>query len=87
MNKYCEDISLPTVANRLSDIIIQYETVNKIPVNYESDFEIDDEVVTEEEYLKLMENHNSNKKEEDIMVLEDDVNVILRSAFDNDTKR
>ena len=51
MNKYCEDTSLPTVANQLAEMIVEYETKNKIPIKDDCDFEVDDEIVTEEEFL------------------------------------
>ena len=54
MNKYCEDLNLPTVVNKMADMIIEYETLKRIPFDADSDFEVDDEIVPEEEYLKLI---------------------------------
>jgi hypothetical protein len=50
LNKYCESTDIPTVANRVADIIIDYESNNQISVQDEDDFDIDDEIITEEEF-------------------------------------
>ena len=51
MNKYCEDPNVPSVANRMADIIVEYESEKKIMIENDCDFELDDEEVTEEEFL------------------------------------
>ena len=52
LNKYCEDTSIPSVANKLADTIIQYEINQHIPFLSRNDDQIDDEVIGEEEFLK-----------------------------------
>ena len=51
-NKYSEDTEIPTVANRLADAIVEYEVSRSIPFNQINDEQIDDEVITEEEFLR-----------------------------------
>ena len=51
-NKYCEDTNIPSVANRLAETIVEYETHHEIPFNYIDDDLIDDEIITEEEFLR-----------------------------------
>ena len=51
LNKYCEDTDVPSVANRLADAIVDYEINRQIPIENEGDFEVDDENLTEEQYL------------------------------------
>ena len=51
LNKYCENIEIPSVANRLADTIIEYEVNQSIPFHSRNDDEIDDEIITEEEFL------------------------------------
>ena len=46
MNKYCEDTNIPTVANRVADIIVDYESNREILIENEDDFEMDDELST-----------------------------------------
>ena len=53
MNKYCEDPNLPSVANKLADMIVDFEIASKIPIEDDSDFEIDDEIVSEEQFLEI----------------------------------
>ena len=52
LNKYGEDTDVPTVANRLADAIVDYEVNRHIAIENQDDFEIDDENITEEQYLK-----------------------------------
>ena len=62
-NKYSEDTEIPTVANRLADAIVEYEVSMSIPFNQINDEQIDDEVITEEEFLKnvvVQENKNGH---------------------------
>ena len=51
-NKYCEDTNIPSVANRLAETIVEYEANHEIPFNYKDDDTIDDEIITEEEFLR-----------------------------------
>ena len=46
MNKYCEDTNIPTVANIVADIIVDYESNREILIENEDDFEMDDELST-----------------------------------------
>ena len=55
MNKYCEDPNLPSVANHLAEMIVDYEMTNKIHIENDCDFEVDDEIVTEEEFLQIID--------------------------------
>ena len=55
LNKYCEDTNIPTVANRVADIIVDYETHKEIPFENDDDFEIDDEIINEEEFLRHLD--------------------------------
>ena len=55
LNKYGEDSDLPTVANKLADMINTFELINKIQVDEENDFEVDDEIITEEEFRSKVE--------------------------------
>ena len=43
LNKYCEDLNLPTVCNHFADIVVDYEINRNILINEEEDFDIDDE--------------------------------------------
>ena len=52
LNKYCENINLPSVANKMADIIVDYETSKQIPIENEDDFDVDEEIITEEEFLR-----------------------------------
>ena len=67
LNKYCEDTDVPTVANRLADAIVDYEVNRNVPIENQDDFDIDDENITEEQYLKEMDGfedaENENIKE------------------------
>ena len=53
MNKYCEDPNLPSVANQLAEMIVDYEMSQK----FQSKMWIwnDDEIVNEEEFLKIID--------------------------------
>ena len=55
MDKYCEDPNLPTVANKLASMIVDYEISRKIKIDDLSDFELDDEEVNDEEFLRLVD--------------------------------
>ena len=51
LNKYCENIDIPSVANRVADTIVDYEIMQSIPFQTKDDFDVDDEIITEEEFL------------------------------------
>ena len=61
MNKYCEDPDLPSIANKLAEMIVNYETTKKITIEDTSDFEVDDDILNEEEYLKYLNEVNELK--------------------------
>ena len=67
LNKYCEDTDIPIVANRLAEGIVQYEVAQAIPFHYLDDDKIDDEIITEEEFLSNvdyeMDLHAANHEE------------------------
>ena len=54
-NKYCEDPSLPSVANRMAESIVNFEIRKDIAFNVQDDFDLDDEAITEEEFLANVE--------------------------------
>ena len=56
-NKYGEDTDIPSIANRLADAIVHFEIKNSIQIDDEDDFLIDNEIVTEEQFL------HSNKEQ------------------------
>ena len=55
MNKYCEDPNLPSVANKMAEMIVDYEMAQKVTIENDCDFELDDEIVTEEEFLRIVD--------------------------------
>ena len=55
MNKYCEDQNIPSIANKMADMIVTYEMAQKMIVENDCDFEVDDEIVNEEEFLRLID--------------------------------
>ena len=61
LNKYCEDPNIPSVANRLAETIIEYEINRELPFTNRNDDEIDDEIITEEEFLKNVDDEMSFK--------------------------
>jgi hypothetical protein len=72
LNKYCEDTNITSVANKLADIIVDYETSQTIRIENEDDFEVDDEIITEDEFLRNidqeLDNEESNKDQENLNV-------------------
>ena len=62
LNKYSESTYLSSVADKMADIIIDYETNRDIPVENEDDFEIDDEIITEEEFLRNVDEEMDNEE-------------------------
>ena len=65
LNKYCEDPDLPSVANRLASAIVDYELSKKIPTHVEDDFEVDEEVLTEEQFLEELDDKEQNLEQND----------------------
>ena len=55
VNKYCESIDLPSVANKVAEMIVNYETSKRINIENENDFEIDNEIISEEEFLRTVD--------------------------------
>ena len=51
-NKYCEDNDIPSVANRVAEAIVEYEVAQTIPFHTREDEIVDDEIITEEEFLR-----------------------------------
>ena len=51
LNKYSENTNIASVSNKMADMIVDYETDRGIQVENEDDFEVDDEIITEEEFL------------------------------------
>ena len=62
LNKYCEDINVPTVANRMADMIIDFEMSKRIPIENEDDFDVDDEIISEEQFLKNIDEELDNNE-------------------------
>ena len=62
VNKYSEDPNLPTVANKLAKMITRFEINQKVQIEEENDFEVDEEVVTEETYVTESEEYMSQIK-------------------------
>ena len=50
-NKYGENPDIPSIANRLADAIVNFEINNAIKIDDEDDFLIDNEIVTEEQFI------------------------------------
>ena len=82
LNKYCENPDLLTVANMLADLIIEFEVANKIQIDDENDFEVDDEIIDNDEFVSkvndsiIQEKTNSSvchSDETDIIDLDDQV--------------
>ena len=55
LNKYCEDTNIPSVANRLADTIVEFELNQGTSFRPRDDHEVDDEIISEEEFLKNIE--------------------------------
>ena len=51
LNKYCENPDIPSMANKLADVIIEYEINQSISSQYRNDEENDDETITEQEFV------------------------------------
>ena len=63
LNKYCEDTDVPSVANRLAGAIVDYEISKQIPIENEDDFLVDDEIISEEQFLEECEETDLNIEE------------------------
>ena len=73
LNKYCEDTNIPSVANRLADTIVEYELNQGTSFRPRDDHEVDDEIISEEEFLKNIE--------EEVVVHEVDDEIISEEEF------
>ena len=74
LNKYCENTDLPTVVNKLADMINVVEINNRISVDDENDFEVDDEIITEDQFLSNID--EQSKKDDPSVSCEKD-NIVL----------
>ena len=72
INKYFENPNLPSIACRLADAIVEYETAQGIPIVEKDDDELDDEVLSEEEYL------NSDTHADDLCSLGVDMKILFK---------
>ena len=64
LNKYCEDPNSGTVVNQMAEMIVDYETYKDIQIDNDDDFEIDNEIITEEEFLRNVDNIHTVHNEE-----------------------
>ena len=55
INKYGEDPDIPSIANRLATIIVKYEVSQSISLKVVNDEDIDDEIISKEQFLKNLE--------------------------------
>ena len=60
MNKYSEDVDEPSVANTLATMIVEYEIQNDVSFTPLEDFDIDDEIISEEEFCKILYDVNED---------------------------
>ena len=74
MNKYSDDCTLPTVANKVAEMICILEQSNQIAITDENDFEIDDEYIDEEEFMSKVQELNSQKE---LITKQQDVDICL----------
>jgi hypothetical protein len=71
LNKYSENTNIASVANKFADIIVDYETNQQIIIENEDDFEIDYEIIPEDEFLRNVEQEldieysNQHQEQED----------------------
>ena len=65
MNKYCEDPDLPSIANRLADVIIAFEIDKAISNNFTNDEDFDDELVTEEDFINDEETEDEKNQDKE----------------------
>ena len=89
-NKYCEDINLPTVANRFADIVVDYEINKNILINEKEDFDIEDQRESEESeetFLRQVDNELDNQEydiEENLSSLSKSHNPNVHDEVDDD---
>ena len=76
LNKYCENIDAPTVVNRIADMIIDYEINKGIRVEHNDDFDIDNEIITEEQFLQNVD----EELDRESMVFDDQINKDMESG-------
>ena len=55
MNKYSQDPDHPSVVNELASMINDFETENHVSFKSNEDFDVDDEIINEEEFLNIVE--------------------------------
>ena len=65
-NKYCEDVGIPSVANRMAESIVNYEINKHIAFNSDDDFEDEDEIITEEEFLANIDDEMNQQAQQTI---------------------
>ena len=61
LNKYCENPELPSIANRMAESIVNFEIRRDIACTIRDDFDIDDEFISEEEYLANVDAEMDNQ--------------------------
>ena len=96
LNKYCQDIDIPSVANKVADMVIDFEVNKKISVTNEDDFDVDNEIVTKEEFLRRVDEEldKSNSfdeanRQEDLIDIDDqmsnpeeeDIQIVILSMY------
>ena len=88
LNKYCENIDLPSVANRVADTIVDYEMMQNVPFQTKDDFDIDDEIITEEEFLNEVDAEldelDSNQSEDEYQIEDSLENILTTHKEVND---
>ena len=85
LDKYCENPDVPSIACRLAEVIVEYEIHNSIEIYERDDEEIDDEILSEEEFLKQVDDENDqdncllkeNKHKEVQDEISDDIDVLI----------
>ena len=65
-NKYCEDTNIPSVANRLASVVVDYESNRKILINEVEDFDIEDEIEKNKFDYKEGDIYYSSEEEEGV---------------------
>ena len=83
LNKYCENIDIPSVAYRVADTIIDYEIMQCSPMQTEDDFDADDEIITEEEFLKDVDDQITTE-DEFLKDVDDELDNIESSQGDDE---
>ena len=68
MDRYADTISDHTVVQKLADMIVEFEISNGILIEDAEDFDLDNEMVNDEEFFKTVEENKSDLKSGDDMV-------------------